>query len=156
MIIGQCSVGTPYFGCFGPGRRLPTIGGGLASWVSPCASTSCTFRYSLPAGARKRYKIGDRVAETRRFRSVPRTFPGFLLGPGNILFVFLFAQVGASAPIPTEMISPHSRVKQTHLCHQDHTLSASQRDGGFMQTRPGLVDVTSARPASDRIASPGI
>ena len=71
------------------------------------------------------------------------------MGPGNILFVFLFAQVGASAPIPTEMISPHSRVKQTHLCHQDNTLYASQRDGGFMQTRPGLVDVMSARPASD-------
>jgi len=24
-----------HFGYFGPGRRLPTIGGGLASWVSP-------------------------------------------------------------------------------------------------------------------------
>jgi uncharacterized membrane protein len=29
---------------------------------------SWTLRYSLPDGARKRYKIGDSVAETRRFR----------------------------------------------------------------------------------------
>ncbi len=45
---------------------------------------------------RKREKIGDRGLETRRFRSVPRSFPGFLLDPGNILFVFLFAQVWTS------------------------------------------------------------
>jgi hypothetical protein len=34
MISGQCSVGIPYVGCFGPGRRLPTIGGGLTSCAS--------------------------------------------------------------------------------------------------------------------------
>jgi hypothetical protein len=31
---GQCSVGRASFGCFGPGRRLPTTGGGVASAVS--------------------------------------------------------------------------------------------------------------------------
>ena len=30
-----CSGGIPYFGCFGPGRRVLTIGGGAASCVSP-------------------------------------------------------------------------------------------------------------------------
>jgi len=44
----------PYFGCFGPGRRLPTSGGGLASCASSSASNCWTLRYSLPAGARKR------------------------------------------------------------------------------------------------------
>ena len=68
MISGQCSVGRPYVGCFGPGRRLLTIGGGLTSYAPSWASTSWTLRYSLPAGARKRYKIGDSVVETRRFR----------------------------------------------------------------------------------------
>src|SRR5205823_13108437 len=43
----------------------------------------------MPVGASKREKIGDRGLETRRFRSVPRSFPGSLLGPGNILVVVL-------------------------------------------------------------------
>src|SRR6266480_2377047 len=43
----------------------------------------------MPVGARKREQIGDRGLETRRFRSVPRAFPGSLLGPGNILVVVL-------------------------------------------------------------------
>jgi len=55
MISGQCSAGIPYLGCLGPGRRLPTIGGGLTSCASSWASTSWTLRYSLPDGARKRY-----------------------------------------------------------------------------------------------------
>src|SRR5258708_37091687 len=93
---------------------------------------------------------GEREADARRFRSVPRSFPGFLFGSWEHLvrLPFRSGRSLASAPLPTEMISPHSRVNQTHLCHQDNTLSASQRDGGFMQTRPRLVDVTSARPAS--------
>jgi hypothetical protein len=33
-----------------------------------------------------------------RFRSVPRPFPGFLLGPGNILFVFLPGVAQRDAP----------------------------------------------------------
>ena len=56
------------WGVFDPGRRLLTIGGGLTSYAPSWASTSWTLRYSLPAGARKRYKIGDSVVETRRFR----------------------------------------------------------------------------------------
>jgi len=75
MISGHCSVGIPYLGCFGPGRRLLTIGGGLASWVSSWASNCWTLRYNIPKGAKKRYKIGDSVVETRRFRSVPRSCP---------------------------------------------------------------------------------
>ena len=37
-----------------------------------------------------------RSSDARRFRSVPRSFSGFLLGSGNIFFVYLFAQVGVS------------------------------------------------------------
>ena len=84
MISGQCSVGRPYVGCFGPGRRLLTIGGGLTSYAPSWASTSWTLRYSVPAGARKRYKIGDSVVETRRFRSVPRADPGCPSRPGSV------------------------------------------------------------------------
>jgi uncharacterized membrane protein len=40
----------------------------MASWVSSWASNCCTLRYSVPDGARKRYKIGDRELDTRRFR----------------------------------------------------------------------------------------
>jgi len=66
--VGQCSAGMPYFGCFGPGRRC-LIRGGLLLWKSSSsARRCCTLRYSFPDGVRKRYKIGDRVAETRRFR----------------------------------------------------------------------------------------
>src|SRR6266699_2688984 len=70
--VGHWEVGIPYAGCFGPGRRLPTMGRGLVSCVSSWASTSCTLRYSFPDGARKREKIGDRGAETRRFRPYHR------------------------------------------------------------------------------------
>ncbi len=47
----------------------------------------------MPDGARKREKIGDRGLETRRFRSVPRSFPALLLSAGNDLFVFPFSQL---------------------------------------------------------------
>src|SRR6266566_6726996 len=71
--IGQWEAGRPSAGCFGPGRRcLITAGGELASAVSSSASRRCTLRYSLPDGARKREKIGDRGTETRRFRPYHR------------------------------------------------------------------------------------
>ena len=58
----------------------------------------------MPAGARKRYKIGDRGLETRRFRSVPRSFPRLLSGLGN--FMFLFGTLGrAWRPFPPSKTS---------------------------------------------------
>jgi len=94
--VDHSEAGIPSAGFLGPGLRcLITAGGELPSAGSSSANRRCTLRYSLPDGARKREKIGDRGTETRRFRSVPRSFPGFLLGPGTILFVVLFAQAGA-------------------------------------------------------------
>ena len=50
------------------------------------------MRYSFSNGARKGEKIGDGSSVNRRFRSVPRTFPGLDKNPGDFFFVFPFSQ----------------------------------------------------------------
>jgi len=67
--VDHSEAGILWAGCFGPGRRcFITTGGVLPAAVSSSASRCWTFWYSLPDGARKRYKIGDSVADSRRFR----------------------------------------------------------------------------------------
>ena len=58
---------------------------------SRCSSASSLCK-SFPCGATKWINTGERAFESRRFRSVPRTFPGSNRNPGNIFFVFLFTQ----------------------------------------------------------------
>jgi len=72
------------------GRRCLITAGGLPAAGSSSASRRCSLWYRIPAGARKRGKIGDRGAETRRFRwdylfhrSIINII--FVLSPRNLL-----------------------------------------------------------------------
>ena len=117
MIIGQRSVGIPYFGCFGPGRRLLTIGGGLASWVSSCASKCCTLRYNVPDRDKEevenwRQRIRHPSVPVRSFQFAPQqvscldngfdlsisSFPLLCLSPDSRMLYPSIADSTASIP----------------------------------------------------------